>query len=44
MKNKKVAKKWKLEINFHGVLPSKIIQFHDATGQALKESILDIEK
>jgi hypothetical protein len=44
LKNKKVSEKWKSKIDFHGVKPSKIIQFHEATREALKESIDDIEK
>jgi hypothetical protein len=36
MKNKKVSEKWKSEIDFHGVAPSKIVQFHEATREALK--------
>jgi hypothetical protein len=44
MKNKKVSEKWKLEIDFHGVAPSKSVQFHEATREALKEFVYDIEK
>jgi len=44
MKNKKVSKKWNLEIDFHGVVPSNIIQFHEATREALKESVCNIKK
>jgi hypothetical protein len=44
LKNKKVSEKWKSKINFHGVQPLKIVQFHEATGEALKDSIYDIEK
>jgi len=44
LKDKNVSGKWKSEINFHGVKPSKIVQFHEATRESLKESIDDIEK
>jgi hypothetical protein len=44
MKNKKASKKWKSKIDFHGVAPSKIVQFHEETKEALKESICNIEK
>jgi hypothetical protein len=29
-----------MEIDFHGVAPSKIVQFHEATREALKESVV----
>jgi hypothetical protein len=41
---KKVSEKWKSEIDFLRVTPSKIVQLHEATGKALKESICNIEK
>jgi hypothetical protein len=44
LKNKKVSEKWKSKINFHGVKPSKIIQFHKENREYLKESIDDIHK
>jgi hypothetical protein len=44
MKNKKMSEKWKSKIDFNGVAPSKIVQFHEATGEALKESVSNIEK
>jgi hypothetical protein len=39
-----VSEKWKSEIDFHGVSPSNIVQFHEATEEALKEPICNIEK
>jgi hypothetical protein len=42
-KNKKIQEKWNSEFDFHGVPPSKVIEFHEATGEALKMSIGDIE-
>jgi hypothetical protein len=36
-KNKKVFEKWKSKIDFHRVAPSKIVQFHEETREALKE-------
>jgi hypothetical protein len=44
LKNKKVLKKWKSEIDFQGVKPSKVMEFHEATSEALKYSIDEIEK
>jgi hypothetical protein len=44
MKTIKFSEKWKMEIYFHGVAPSKIVHFHEATKEALKESICNIEK
>jgi len=43
LKNKKVVEKWNFEIDLHGVLPSKIMQFHEATKGALKSSIGYVE-
>ena len=42
-KNKKLAEKWKSTSDFDGFAPSKIVQFHDATGEALKQSISTME-
>jgi len=36
--------KWKVEIDFHGVAPLNILQFHKANGEVLKESVGNIEK
>jgi len=44
MKNKKVSEKWKSKIDFQAVVPQKIVQFHEATKEALEESIFDIQK
>jgi predicted transcriptional regulator len=44
MKNKKMYKKWKLDIDFNGVAPSKIVQFYETTREALKEFVGNIEK
>jgi hypothetical protein len=41
---KKVSGKWKSEIDFHGVSPLNIVQFHEETKEALKESVCNIEK
>jgi hypothetical protein len=43
LKNKKVVEKWNSEIDLQGVTPSKVMQFHEATGEALKSSIDEIE-
>jgi hypothetical protein len=37
-------KKWNSEIDLQGVRPSKVMQFHEATGEALKSSIDEIEQ
>jgi hypothetical protein len=42
MKNKKMSEKWKSEIDFHEVSPSKIVQFHEATRESLKEYVYNI--
>jgi hypothetical protein len=42
-KNKKIQEKWNSKFDFQGVPPSKVIEFHEATGEALKMSIGDIE-
>jgi hypothetical protein len=42
-KNKKIHKKWNSELDFQWVPPSRIMEFHEATGEALKYSIEDIE-
>jgi len=44
MKSKKIFENWKLEIDFHGAAPSKIVQFHEETREALKEFVGNIEK
>jgi hypothetical protein len=44
MKNKKVFEKWKSQIDFQGVAPLKIMQFHEANRKALKQSIFYIDK
>jgi hypothetical protein len=44
MKNKKVVEKWNSEIDIVGVKPSKVLEFHQATGDALKYSISEQEK
>jgi hypothetical protein len=44
LKNKKVAEKWNSEIDIVGVKPSKVLEFHQATGDALKYSIDEQEK
>jgi hypothetical protein len=43
LKNKKVVEKWNSEIDLQGVKPSKVMQFHEATREALKSSINEIE-
>jgi hypothetical protein len=42
-KNKKIHEKWNSELDFQGVPPSKVMEFHEATGEALKYSIGDLE-
>jgi hypothetical protein len=42
-KNKKVAKKCNSEINIVGVKPSKVLEFHHATWDALKYYINEQE-
>jgi hypothetical protein len=42
-KNKKIQEKWNSKFDFQGVPPSKVMEFHEATGEALKFSIGDIE-
>jgi hypothetical protein len=44
LKNKKVVEKWNSEIDIQGVKPSKVMEFHEATREALKYSIDEIEK
>jgi hypothetical protein len=36
LRNKNVSEKWKSKIDFKGVKPLKIIEFHEATNEALK--------
>jgi hypothetical protein len=43
-KNKKSSKRWKYSIDLDGVAPSKIVDFHGATGDALRRSIDYMEK
>lgn len=43
LKNKKVVEKWNSEIDLHGVLPSKIMQFHEVVGEEFKSSIGEVE-
>jgi len=43
-KNKKLFEKWTSTIDFHGVTPSTIVQFHEETGEALKEFVGNIER
>jgi hypothetical protein len=43
-RKKKSSEKWKSVIDFYGVTPSKIAQFHDATRDALKQSINTMER
>jgi hypothetical protein len=43
-KNKKSSERWKYSIDLDGVAPSKIADFHGATGDALKQSIDKMEK
>jgi hypothetical protein len=43
-KNKRSSEKWKSIIDFDGVAPSKIAQFHGATREALKQSVDTMEK
>jgi hypothetical protein len=43
LKNKKVVEKWNSKIELQGVRPSKVMKFHEATEEALKYSIDEIE-
>jgi len=43
-RNKKSSEKWKSSINFDGVAPSKIAQFHNEIGEALKQCIDTMER
>jgi hypothetical protein len=43
-RNKKSSEKWKSSIDFDGVAPYKIAQFHNATGEALKQYVDTMEK
>jgi hypothetical protein len=43
-KNKKSSERWKYSIDLDGVAPSKIADFHGATGDALRQSIDNMEK
>ena len=43
-KNKKSPERWKYLIDLYGVSPSKIADFHGATGDALKQSIDKMER
>jgi hypothetical protein len=42
-KNKNIQEKCNSKFDFKGVLPSKVVEFHDAIGETLKISIGDIE-
>jgi len=44
LKNKKVVEKWNSKIDLQGLTPSKSMQFHKTTGEALNSSIDEIEK
>jgi len=43
-KNKRSSKKWKSSIDLDGFAPPKIAELHGATGDALKQSIDNMEK
>jgi hypothetical protein len=42
-KNKKVQGKLSSELDLNGVPPSRIVQIHEATGEALKMSVGEME-
>jgi hypothetical protein len=44
MKDKKSSKRWKYSIELDGVAPSKIVDFHGATGDTLRQSIDKMER
>lgn len=42
-KNKNIHEKWNSKLDFHGVPPSKVTEFHEAIDEALKSSIGHLE-
>jgi hypothetical protein len=44
MRNKKVSKEWNSQIDFQGVKPLTVMEFHQETSKALMYSIDKIKK